>query len=49
MYVGTGGGWSNLDAQRGAGVWKSTNAGLGFERLLSTNNTTFYHVQKIYF
>ena len=47
MYVGTGEGWSNLDAQRGAGVWKSTNAGLGFERLLSTNNTTFYHVQKI--
>ena len=47
MYVGTGEGWSNLDAQRGAGVWKSSNAGLGFERLLSTNNTTFYHVQKI--
>lgn len=47
MYVGTGEGWSNLDAQRGAGVWKSSNGGLGFERLLSTNNTTFYHVQKI--
>jgi PKD repeat protein len=47
MYVGTGEGWSNLDAQRGAGVWKSSNGGLGFERLLSTNNTTFYHTQKI--
>ena len=47
MYVGTGEGWSNLDAQRGAGVWKSSNGGLAFERLLSTNNTTFYHTQKI--
>ena len=47
MYVGTGEGWSNIDAQRGAGVWKSSNGGLIFERLLSTNNTTFYHTQKI--
>ena len=47
MYVGTGEGWSNLDAQRGAGVWKSSNGGAGFERLSSTNNSTFYHVQKI--
>ncbi len=47
FYVGTGEGWSNLDAIRGAGIWKTTNGGATWSQLSSTNNSTFYYVQKI--
>lgn len=50
LYVGTGEGWSNLDAQRGAGIWKSTDGGVTWNQLANTNpavNGDFYFVQKI--
>ncbi len=47
FYVGTGEGWFNVDAVRGAGVWKTTDGGNNWARLTSTNNTNFYYVQKI--
>jgi PKD repeat protein len=50
IYFGTGEGWHNLDAIRGAGIWKSTNGGLNFTQLPSTSNvTSFAHVQKLIF
>ncbi|MEQ8471097.1 MAG: PKD domain-containing protein [Marinoscillum sp.] len=47
MYIGTGEGWFNSDAIRGAGIWKSTDGGSTFSQLSSTDNSTFYYVQKI--
>ena len=47
FYCGTGEGWSNVDAQRGAGIWQSTNAGQTWSQLSSTNNSSFRQVQKI--
>lgn len=47
MYFGTGEGWLNSDAQRGAGIWKSTNGGNTWDQIPSTNNSTFYFNQKI--
>ena len=47
FYVGTGEGWFNGGAMRGAGIWKSTNAGTSFVQLSSTNNTSFTTVQKV--
>lgn len=47
FYVGTGEGWRNSDAIRGAGIWKSSNAGTSWAQLSSTNNSNFYNVQKI--
>lgn len=47
FYVGTGEGWFNVDAIQGAGIWKTTDGGATWAQLSSTNNSTFYHVQKI--
>jgi len=47
MYAGTGEGWFNLDAIQGLGIWKSTNGGTSWSQLASTNNSTFYHIQKL--
>lgn len=47
MYFGTGEGWYNIDAIRGLGIWKSTNGGNTWSQLSSTNNSNFYHIQKI--
>lgn len=47
MYFGTGEGWFNVDAVRGLGIWKSTNGGTSWAQLSSTNNSSFYYVQKI--
>jgi PKD repeat protein len=47
MYYGTGEGWFNADAIRGAGVWKSTNGGLSWEVLPSSQNSQFYYCQDI--
>jgi hypothetical protein len=44
MYVGTGEGWQT-GSSRGAGIWKSTNAGSSWTRLSSTN--TFMYVNDI--
>ncbi len=47
IYFGTGEGWFNADAIRGLGIWKSTDGGANWSQLASTNNSTFYYVQKI--
>jgi len=47
FYAGTGEGWFNADAIRGLGIWKSTDGGLTFNQLASTNNFDFYYCQKI--
>lgn len=45
MYFGTGEGWFNGDAIEGLGIWKSTNGGTTWTRLLSTSN--FAYVQDL--
>lgn len=47
IYFGTGEGWYNVDAAQGLGIWKSTDGGANFSQLSSTNNSTFYHVQRL--
>lgn len=47
IYIGTGEGYGNADAVRGLGVWKSTNGGVSWSQLSSTNNSTFYYIKKI--
>lgn len=47
FYVGTGEGWYNFDAVRGAGIWKTTDGGSNWSQLSGTDNSTFYYVQKI--
>jgi hypothetical protein len=52
MYAGTGEGFSNIDAVRGLGIYKSTNGGLTWTMLSSTttggaNANDFTYVQKI--
>jgi len=45
MYAGTGEGWFNIDAVKGAGIFKSTDGGLTWNQLTSTLN--FEYVQDI--
>jgi hypothetical protein len=47
FYAGTGEGFMNADAVRGAGIWKSTNGGTTWAQLSGTNNSNFYYVQKV--
>src|SRR6185503_9224102 len=47
IYAGTGEGWYNADATQGLGIWKSSNGGTSWSQLASTNNSTFYYVQKV--
>src|SRR6185312_5724711 len=48
MYFGTGEGWFNVDAVKGAGIWKSTDGGVTWNQLAATvGNTNFDFVQKI--
>lgn len=47
MYFGTGEGFYNADAIRGLGIWKSTNGGVTWNQLASTNNANFYYNQRI--
>ncbi len=47
MYAGTGEGWFNGDAVRGAGIFKSIDGGNLWTQLTSTNITDFHYVQKI--
>ncbi|MBL6962660.1 MAG: T9SS type A sorting domain-containing protein [Bacteroidetes bacterium] len=46
-YFCTGEGWFNADAGRGAGVWKSTDAGNSWFQLESTNTSTFHYCQDL--
>lgn len=49
FYVGTGEGWFNLDAIRGGGIWKSTDGGINWSLLASTDPSAvdFDYIQKI--
>lgn len=47
IYAGTGEGFFNFDAIRGAGIFKSTDAGNSWTRLASTNNSNFYYVNDL--
>jgi hypothetical protein len=48
FFFGTGEGWSNIDAIRGNGIWRSLDAGVTWTQLASTrNNPDFYFVQDI--
>ncbi|MBI5029519.1 MAG: hypothetical protein HZB51_03260 [Chloroflexi bacterium] len=47
MYAGTGEGFFNGDAVRGAGIFKSTDGGTTWTQLASTNNSNFYYVNRL--
>lgn len=47
IYAGTGEGYYNVDAVRGAGIWKTTNAGTSWTQLAATANEDFHYVNKI--
>jgi photosystem II stability/assembly factor-like uncharacterized protein len=49
IYAGTGEGFFNLDAIRGAGIFKSNDAGASWTQLSSTNSTDFYYVNDLDF
>ncbi len=47
MYAGTGEGFFNGDAVRGAGIFKTTNGGITWDQLPATNNEDFYYINKL--
>ena len=47
FYAGTGEGFFNSDAVRGAGIFKSTDGGDTWAQLPSTTGSTFHYVQKV--
>ncbi len=47
IYAGTGEGFYNGDAIRGAGIFKSTDAGATWNKLTSTDNSNFYYVNDL--
>ena len=47
LYFSTGEGYSNIDAIRGLGIWKSTDGGTTWAQLAATNNSNFYYNQKV--
>jgi len=47
IYAGTGEGFNNYDYIRGAGIFKSTDAGVTWNQLSSTNNSSFYFVNRL--
>ncbi len=47
IYAGTGEGYFNTDAVRGAGIFKSTDAGISWFQLSNTANSDFFYVNKI--
>jgi photosystem II stability/assembly factor-like uncharacterized protein len=49
IYAGTGEGYFNLDAVRGAGIFKTTDGGTTWTQLSSTANQNFYYVNKLVF
>ncbi len=47
MFIGTGEGFFNIDAVRGAGIFRSLDGGLSWERLASTNTPSFRFVNDL--
>lgn len=47
IFAGTGEGFRNSDGIRGAGIFKSTDAGATWSQLASTNTSDFYYTMKI--
>jgi len=47
IYAGTGEGVFNADAVRGAGIFKSTDAGVNWAQLPSTANSDFFYVNRL--
>jgi photosystem II stability/assembly factor-like uncharacterized protein len=47
LYAGTGEGFFNVDAVRGAGIFKTRDAGLTWTQLAGTDNPDFYYVNDI--
>jgi photosystem II stability/assembly factor-like uncharacterized protein len=47
MYAGTGEGFGNSDALPGAGILKSTDSGVTWNQLASTNNDNFTFVNRL--
>ncbi len=47
LYAGTGEGFYNADAIRGAGIFKSTDGGLNWTRLTATNTSSYYYVNRL--
>lgn len=47
IYAGTGEGFSNFDAVRGAGIFKTTDGGANWEHLAATKTPDFHYVMKI--
>ncbi len=47
LYAGTGEGFFNYDAIRGNGIFKTTDAGVTWTQLSSTNNSNFYYVNDL--
>lgn len=47
LYAGTGEGYFNIDAVRGAGIFKTTDGGNTWTQLASTATSDFYYVNKI--
>lgn len=47
IYAGTGEGFLNSDGVRGAGIFKTTDAGQTWKRLESTTTSSFYYVHDL--
>ena len=47
IYAGTGEGFFNFDAIRGAGIFRSTDAGATWTQLPSTNTSNFHYVNSL--
>ncbi len=47
LYAGTGEGYFNIDAVRGAGIFKSVDAGETWNQLASTTTADFQYVQRM--
>ncbi|MEY4927317.1 MAG: hypothetical protein RI894_1753, partial [Bacteroidota bacterium] len=47
LYFGTGEGWGNADAIRGAGIWKSTDGGATWAQMPTTTSSTFYYINRL--